>query len=99
MTKKSYPLRINEQVIAAMQRWADDDLRSLNAQIEYVLRYALVKSGRVKLIQKVITDVEDNTATDEEEPCELFLCLKYFAPSRQCPGERPTDFLVGLRVK
>jgi hypothetical protein len=68
MTKKSYPLRINEQVIAAMQRWADDDLRSLNAQIEYVLRDALVKSGRVKLIQKVITDVEDNTATDEEEP-------------------------------
>lgn len=41
-----------------MQRWADDDLRSLNAQIEYVLRDALVKSGRVKLVQKVITDVE-----------------------------------------
>lgn len=58
MTKKSFPLRINEQVIAAMQRWADDDLRSLNAQIEFVLRDALVKSGRVKLIQKVVTDVE-----------------------------------------
>ena len=58
MTKKSFPLRINEQIIAAMQRWADDDLRSLNAQIEFVLRDALVKSGRVKLIQKVITDVE-----------------------------------------
>ncbi len=41
-----------------MQRWADDDLRSLNAQIEFVLRDALVKSGRVKLVQKVITDVE-----------------------------------------
>lgn len=58
MTKKSFPLRINEQVIAAMQRWADDDLRSLNAQIEFVLRDALVKSGRVKLIQKVVTDLE-----------------------------------------
>lgn len=58
MTKKSFPLRINEQVIAAMQRWADDDLRSLNAQIEFVLREALVKSGRVKLTQKVVTDVE-----------------------------------------
>ena len=58
MTKKSFPLRINEQIIAAMQRWADDDLRSLNAQIEFVLRDALVKSGRVKLVQKVITDVE-----------------------------------------
>lgn len=58
MAKKSFPLRINEQVIAAMQRWADDDLRSLNAQIEYVLRDALVKNGRVKLVQKVVTDVE-----------------------------------------
>jgi hypothetical protein len=65
--KKSYPLRINEQVIAAMQRWADDDLRSLNAQIEYVLRDALVKSGRVKLVQKVITDVESTSASEEEE--------------------------------
>jgi hypothetical protein len=65
--KKSYPLRINEQVIAAMQRWADDDLRSLNAQIEYVLRDALVKSGRVKLVQKVITDVESTSAPEEEE--------------------------------
>ncbi len=58
MAKKSFPLRINEQVIAAMQRWADDDLRSLNAQIEFVLRDALVKAGRVKLVQKVVTDVE-----------------------------------------
>jgi hypothetical protein len=58
VSKKAYPLRINEQVLAALQRWADDDLRSLNAQIEYVLRGALVKSGRVKLVQKVVTDVE-----------------------------------------
>ncbi|MGV8836761.1 hypothetical protein [Cellvibrio sp.] len=67
MTKKSFPLRINEQVIAAMQRWADDDLRSLNAQIEFVLRDALVKSGRVKLIQKVITDLEQ---IDNEQPLQ-----------------------------
>lgn len=58
--KKSYPLRINPDVLAAMQRWADDELRSLNAQIEYVLRDALVNSGRVKLTQKVITEVKDN---------------------------------------
>jgi len=58
MAKKAYPLRINEQVIAAMQRWADDDLRSLNAQIEYVLRDALVKAGRVRLTQKVFVELE-----------------------------------------
>ncbi|MEO9946985.1 MAG: hypothetical protein ABJH28_12280 [Paraglaciecola sp.] len=57
MSKKAFPLRINPDVLAAMQRWADDDLRSVNAQIEYVLRDTLVKQGRVKLIQKVVTEV------------------------------------------
>lgn len=46
--KKSYPLRINADVLAALQRWADDELRSVNAQIEYVLREALRKAGRMK---------------------------------------------------
>lgn len=67
MTKKSFPLRINEQVIAAMQRWADDDLRSLNAQIEFVLRDALVKNGRVKLVQKVVTDVQAQEVDTQEQ--------------------------------
>jgi hypothetical protein len=61
MAKKAYPLRINEKVLSAMQRWADDDLRSLNAQIEYVLRDALMKSGRVKLVERVVTDIEDTS--------------------------------------
>lgn len=46
--KKAYPLRINAAVLDAMQRWSNDDLRSLNAQIEYVLRDALRKAGRLK---------------------------------------------------
>ena len=45
--KKAYPLRINAEVLGAAQRWADDELRSLNAQIEYVLRDALRRSGRL----------------------------------------------------
>lgn len=45
--KKAYPLRINADVLSAAQRWADDELRSLNAQIEYVLRDALRKAGRL----------------------------------------------------
>jgi len=36
--KKAYPLRISAPVLDAMQRWANDELRSLNAQIEYILR-------------------------------------------------------------
>lgn len=46
--KKAYPLRINAKVLEAVQHWADDELRSLNAQIEYVLRDALRKNGRLK---------------------------------------------------
>ena len=45
--KKAYPLRISADVLDAVQRWAEDELRSVNAQIEYVLRDALRKSGRM----------------------------------------------------
>jgi len=45
-TKKSFALRIDAKTLKAMQRWAKDDLRSLNSQIEFVLRGALQKSGR-----------------------------------------------------
>ena len=46
--KRAYPLRISSSVLEAMQRWSDDELRSVNAQIEYVLREALRKAGRLK---------------------------------------------------
>ncbi len=65
--KKSFPLRINEDVLAAVQRWSDDELRSVNAQIEYILRNALVKAGRVKLVQQVVTLVEENNSNEEKE--------------------------------
>lgn len=45
--RKAYPLRIAKDVFEAMQRWADDDLRSINAQIEFVLRDTLIKRGRL----------------------------------------------------
>jgi hypothetical protein len=44
--RKPFLLRIDKAVLDAMQRWADDDLRSLNGQIEFVLRRALSNSGR-----------------------------------------------------
>ena len=45
--RKAFALRIDEKTLAAMQRWANDDLRSMNAQIEFVLREALRKAGRL----------------------------------------------------
>ncbi|GAB2492518.1 type II toxin-antitoxin system antitoxin [Arenimonas alkanexedens] len=50
--KKAYPLRINAQVLDALQRWADEELRSVNAQIEYLLRDALRQAGRLKAPDK-----------------------------------------------
>ena len=46
-TRKAFALRIDEKTLDAMHRWAEDDLRSLNAQIEFVLREALRKAGRL----------------------------------------------------
>jgi len=45
--RKAFALRIDEKTLAEMHRWASDDLRSLNAQIEFVLREALRKNGRL----------------------------------------------------
>jgi len=59
--KKGYPLRIGADVLAAAQKWADDELRSLNAQIEYVLRDALRKAGRLPKDERPATDEGDAT--------------------------------------
>ncbi len=45
--KKPFLLRINPKILEAVQRWANDDLRSLNAQIEFLLRKSLKDSGRL----------------------------------------------------
>ena len=45
--RKSFLLRIDAAVLEDVQRWANDDLRSLNAQIEYLLRDALRRAGRI----------------------------------------------------
>ena len=47
-TRKAFLLRIDPAVLEAMQRWADDELRSLNGQIEFVLRRSLQAEGRLK---------------------------------------------------
>jgi hypothetical protein len=44
--RKAFLMRVDPAVLDALQKWADDDLRSLNGQIEYVLRQALGRAGR-----------------------------------------------------
>jgi hypothetical protein len=45
--RKAFLLRLDPATHAAMQRWADSELRSLNAQIEFILRRALQEAGRL----------------------------------------------------
>ena len=46
--KKKFLLRIDENLHAALEKWAADDLRSVNAQIEYLLTRAVKDAGRTK---------------------------------------------------
>ena len=50
--RKPFLLRVDPAVLEALQQWAADDLRSVNAQIEYVLRDALARAGRVGASKK-----------------------------------------------
>ena len=57
--RKAFLLRIDPKLLAAVQRWADDDLRSLNAQIEFLLRRTAREAGRLK-------DPADEARSDTE---------------------------------
>ncbi len=56
--KKKFLLRIDEKIYAALEKWAADDLRSINAQIEFLLKETVAKSGRT---------IEDKTTTTTTE--------------------------------
>jgi hypothetical protein len=57
--RKAFPLRLDPATYDALQRWAGADLRSLNAQIEFLLRRALREAGRLP---------EDNETPRAPEP-------------------------------
>jgi hypothetical protein len=58
-TKKAFPLRIDGEIWEAVRRWSDDELRSVNAQIEYALRDALRKAGRLPQGRKNSPDSDE----------------------------------------
>lgn len=47
MARKQYPLRIDPDLWAAVQRWAADEMRSANGQVEWIIRDALKRAGRL----------------------------------------------------
>ncbi len=56
--RASYLMRIDPAVMGALRRWADDDLRSMNAQLDFIIRQALKQAGR--LPERGTTEPEDS---------------------------------------
>lgn len=50
--KKAFPLRLDPDLHRAVEQWAADEFRSVNGHIEYLLREALSKAGRLKKQQQ-----------------------------------------------
>ncbi len=46
--RKSFLLRVDPKLLEQIERWAADELRSVNGQIEFLLRRALIDSGRAR---------------------------------------------------
>ena len=61
--RKSYLLRLSPQLYADLERWASDDLRSVNAQIEFLLTDAVRRAGRRR--PPAATGPDDPAANDE----------------------------------
>ncbi|MGF1582666.1 MAG: hypothetical protein ACFCD0_25360 [Gemmataceae bacterium] len=59
-SRKSFLLRTDPKVLAALKKWAADEMRSVNGQLEYLLRQALIDAGRLKSEQ-------DDSADDDSK--------------------------------
>lgn len=59
--KKPFVLRIDEDLLAAVEKWAADEFRSTNGQLEWIIHQALQKSGRLKKNKKN-TNNEENAS-------------------------------------
>jgi len=62
--KKPFLLRVDRELLDAVQRWANDDLRSLNGQIEFILRDALKRAGRSSRHSGATTPPKGETKTE-----------------------------------
>ena len=65
-SRKAFLLRVDPAVLDAVQRWANDDLRSLNGQIEYVLRRALAQAGRAPTRTRDVDAPDSAPAPDDD---------------------------------
>ncbi|MGI6649488.1 MAG: hypothetical protein ACOX5W_10650 [Bacillota bacterium] len=61
--KKSFLLRVNPKLYEVLERWAADEFRSVNAQIEFLLREAAQRAGRLPGAKKSLSSEEDAAPT------------------------------------
>jgi hypothetical protein len=61
--RKSFLIRVDRKLLDALERWANDDLRSLNGQIEFLLRDALKRAGRAPKATEPVADVPGPSTT------------------------------------
>lgn len=64
--RKQYPLRIDPEVWAAIEQWAEDEMRSANGQVEWILRQALRRAGRLPGASRT-TGVQEDERTSLSE--------------------------------
>ena len=69
--RKPFLLRTDPEVLAALQRWAGDELRSINGQIEFVLRRALQQAGRLPARAKETTLGDPPAAEGRRRPAAV----------------------------
>ena len=66
MSKKKFVLRLSEDTYKAIEKWANDDFRSVNGQIEYLLTTSLRKARRLRNGRKKTTGPSNNENTPDE---------------------------------
>ena len=55
---KNFVLRIDAETMEALERWADDEFRSINGQLQWIIADALRRSGRLKKSKKTAAEAE-----------------------------------------
>ncbi len=58
-TTKSFVLRVDSQTMEAVEKWAADEFRSTNGQLQWIIAEALRKSGRLKKSRKNVTSEDE----------------------------------------
>lgn len=65
--RDSFLLRIDPKVLAAIRKWAEDEMRSMNGQIEYLLSNCVRQAGRAESNDSKSTNSEEDTNTDSAQ--------------------------------